>query len=187
MKTKLFFGLLFFLVFLPIQQAQAHGSGTLQVVNAPAGDCLMSVWTAPSSLRANKPVHVVVSLANAASELPVLDADVQVIATHSESGEMVANMAATTQESANKLFYEAALAPLSEGSYTIEVQSNCLDTTGTAVFDLQIGASNWLLDLAVPLLAGCGLLAFLVVQFWRKKRGTAVPANSPLPKRRPVP
>ena len=51
--------------------AQAHGTGTPQLLNAPSGPYLLSVWTDPDPLRADE-AHVVVAVLEPATREPIV-------------------------------------------------------------------------------------------------------------------
>lgn len=55
------------LLFIITLVADAHGTGTPQLLNAPAGPYLLSVWTDPDPLRADE-AHVVVAVVEPATQ-----------------------------------------------------------------------------------------------------------------------
>jgi hypothetical protein len=61
-----------------VRGAHAHGTGTPQVLNAPAGPYLLSVWTDPDPLRADETHVVVAVLEPATQEFIVSDVTVTV-------------------------------------------------------------------------------------------------------------
>lgn len=66
------------LLFLMALSASAHGTGTPQLLNAPAGPYLLSVWTDPDPLRADETHVVVAVLEPATQEFIVSDVAVKV-------------------------------------------------------------------------------------------------------------
>jgi len=66
------------LLFLHLLSASAHGTGTPQLLNAPAGPYLLSVWTDPDPLRADETHVVVAVLEPATQEFIVSDVAVKV-------------------------------------------------------------------------------------------------------------
>ena len=66
------------LLLFSVLSALAHGTGTPQLLNAPAGPYLLSVWTDPDPLRADE-THVVVAVGEPATqEIIVSDVTVTV-------------------------------------------------------------------------------------------------------------
>jgi hypothetical protein len=149
--------------------ANAHGGGTLQVSNAPVGDCQVSVWSAPPNARANSPLHVTVGVAEVANGAPVLDALVQVAVREAVGGTAVSQTIATTEQSVNKLFYEADIPSLNPGSYTFAITTTCQEVTETVSFVVEVRPSTNPLFLAFPLLAGGLLFAVLLYRSWKKE------------------
>jgi len=109
----------------------------------------------------------------------VLDAAVMVTILD-ESGELLATTAATTEQSANRLFYEADLDGVPTGTYEIQIEVTGSEGRGLLSFPLPVEpASMW------PWLAGVVVAAgvvWLVLRYWRRRalvngarRGTAVP------------
>ncbi|NJN53904.1 MAG: hypothetical protein HC804_03595 [Anaerolineae bacterium] len=88
-----------------VDGVQAHGGGALQIANAPVGECLVSVWLAPTVPRANKPLHVTVGLAEATNQAPILDGEVQVMIREVASGEQVSAAPATTAQSVKSALF----------------------------------------------------------------------------------
>lgn len=161
----------------------AHGGGTLQIINAPVGDCLVSVWSAPPSPKVGSPLHITVGAAEAGSGAPVLDATVQITVLSGTGEERMATAQATTDQSVNKLFYEADLPALPAGTYQFEVTTNCLGVEDVVSFEWTIRPSNNPLLIAVPI--GLGLLALvgLVFRFWKKRETTEEPVRNRRPLR----
>jgi len=154
-------------------EVQAHGGGVLQVSNAPVGECLVSVWLAPATPRANKPLHVTVGLADAASQEPVLDGLVQVEIVEANSGQQVTVLPATTAQSVNRLFYEADIPPIAVGQYEVRVTPTCQGATGTVRFAVEVRPSTNPIFVALPLIIGGLLVGVWLVRQWRG-RDTAV-------------
>lgn len=160
----------------------AHGGGTLQITNAPVGECLISVWSAPPQAKANTPLHITVGAAQAADGEPVLDAEMWVQVLSESSEEPIAAQAATTEQSVNRLFYEADLPELAVGTYQIEVSTRCRGTEGAVSFLVTVRPSVNPLYIAVPLGLGGLLVAVLLFRGWHKRETAVVPKR----KRKPV-
>lgn len=175
--TKVFWvvlvGSLFFLLG-HVGDVWAHGGGALQITNAPVGDCLTSVWLAPSTPRANKTLHVTVGLAEAAGGAPVLDGTVLVEIADAATGERLAAAPATTARSVNRLFYEADLPAQTVGQYRFTVTATCQGVKEAMTFVAEVRPSTNPLFIALPLIIG-GLLTG--VWLWRQWQGRGVPAR----------
>lgn len=155
---------LLFLLLLPLRAALAHGGGELRVANAPVGSYLVSIWTNPPQARAGQPIHTTVGVAWANDGSPALDVEVLLTLTDSE-GEMVAVAEATTEQSINRLFYEADMADVPVGEYVLTVVVNGRSGNGDLAFPLSVAAPTlwpWL----VGGLASAAVI-WLVVRAWR--------------------
>lgn len=172
---------LFFLIFSFAGDVLAHGGGTLQIVNAPIADVYqVSVWSAPVSVRAKDDIHITVGIGTLGEGAPVLDATVQVEIYAFESNELIASEAATTEQSVNRLFYEADFAGLSQGDYDVVVTVNGSGGSGSVDFDLNVRPY-----LNVPMLVGGAVvvLLFLAGGLFVFKRQN--PQPDPAPARQP--
>ena len=135
----------------------AHGGGTLQIVNAPIGDAYqVSVWSAPSTIRAQDNIHVTVGVADLVDGSPVLDTAVQVDIYEATTGNLVIYAAATTEQSVNRLFYEADIAGLPQGNYDVSVTVTGEEGSGVVDFALDVRPS-----LNLSLIAGAGIIILL--------------------------
>ena len=131
--------LLFGLIIFVSQPLFAHGGGTLQIVNAPVADAYqVSVWSAPVTVRAQDDIHITVGVGTIEDASPVLDATVQVEIYEFESSESLASEPATTEQSVNRLFYEADFTGLPQGDYDIVVTIDGVDGSGSVAFELNI-------------------------------------------------
>jgi hypothetical protein len=148
----------------------------LQIANAPVGDCLASVWLAPSPPRANKTLHVTVGLAEVAGGAPVLDGTVLVEITDTATGKQVAAAPATTEQSVNRLFYEADLAAQPAGQYQFMVTMTCQGVTEELTFVAVVQPATNPLFIAAPLALG-GLL--VAVWLWRQWQGQGMERQTP--------
>lgn len=122
---------------------QAHGGGTPQLVQTPSGPYQLYTWTNPDPPRAGL-VHVTVALVDPATQQPVLDADVQIVATPSEDSQPVTTLA-THENAVIKTYYEADLDLPAAGSWQITVAHSDAAGSGSAGFalDVQPAARNW--------------------------------------------
>lgn len=174
-----FFALFMLLfVLLPLPVVLAHGGGELQVGNAPIGSYLVSVWVNPPTAQAGQPIHVTVGIAKESTGEPVLDATVDVLIV-TDQGVTVKTAVATTEQSINRLFYEADLADVPTGEYEMQLVVTGQAGRGDLAFPLVVvPRSIW--PWVGGILVGVLMLGF-VVRGWRRgavgavpRRGTAV-------------
>ncbi len=169
---------------LPWNTVLAHGGGELQISNAPVGDYQVSVWNNPPTARAGQTIHVTVGIARDDTGAPVLDATVSVTILN-ESGEPLVEAVATTEQSVNRLFYEADLDGVPAGSYEMQVEVTGSAGSGMLSFPLVVEtASLW------PWLMGAGLavlVVWLTLRYWRRGNKVTVPVRgTAVPRRRSV-
>lgn len=128
----------------------AHGGGLIHVAGEPAGDYRVTVWVAPNEVEAGKTLHFTVAVVAAENNDMILDADVGIEVFEAGSDTLVLSDAATTEQSVNKLFYEADFSEApAAGMYTVVTTVNGSYGTGDVSFDFEIipakTAVNWLL------------------------------------------
>ena len=178
-RIKTVFVLLGLILFIA-QPVFAHGGGTLQIVNAPVADAYqVSVWSAPVTVRAQDDIHITVGVGTLADASPVLDATVRVDVYEFESGELLASEQATTEQSVNRLFYEADFSGLPQGDYDVVVTVDGGDGNGAVAFELSIRPY-----LNLPLIIGGALIIILFLGaglFIFKRQG---PQTEPKPQNR---
>ncbi len=174
--------LFLFIVFVfPWQSVLAHGGGALQISNAPVGQYQVSVWTNPPTARAGQTIHVTVGVARISNGEPVLGTAVAVTILN-QADEPVVTAAATTEQSINRLFYEADLDGVPSGMYEMQVEVAGSEGSGQLSFPLPVETVPiW------PWLVGAvsvGGIFWLVLRYWRRgsgvvgsRRGTAVPRS----------
>lgn len=167
------------------QLTYAHGGGKLQISNQPIGDCLISVWSAPPRARATTPVHITVGVSNNIDNAPVLDATVDITLRNRSNNTAVAQTSATTAQSANKLFYEADIDRVPIGNYDSQISVDCLGTTDTLQFILDVSPATNPVYVVGPLIIAASLGAFLFYRSWQG-RSTLAPPPQRRPKR-PIP
>jgi hypothetical protein len=143
--------------------AQAHGGGTPQLVNAPAGPYQVSVWTQPDSIRAGQKLHISIAVSESSNQAEasnlVLGATVHVqLVNLTPTGETLAAFA-THENAVNKLFYETDLDVPTEGEWQVLVEVEGPAGAGSAAFHIEAlpsSASNTLVR-RWPLWGGAGL------------------------------
>jgi hypothetical protein len=170
------------LLFGQFTSALAHGGGTLQIMNAPIADAYrVSVWSAPATIRAHDDIHITVGVADLVAGAPVLDTAVQVEIYQAATGNLITSAAATTEQSVNRLFYEADMAGLPQGDYDVVVTVTGEAGGGAVDFALEIRPY-----LNLPLIVGVGFVVVLFLAgglfaFRRSQPPTAAPKRRPRP------
>jgi len=127
----------------------AHGGGLIHVAGEPAGDYRVTVWVAPNEVEASKTLHFTVAVVEAENNDMVLDSEVGIEVFVAGTDERVLFGPATTEQSVNKLFYEADFSEAPEaGIYTVVTTVNGRLGNGDVAFDLEIIPAkttvNWL-------------------------------------------
>ena len=159
----------------------AHGGGTPQLVNEPAGPYWLSVWTTPDPARVGE-FHLTLGLSEPGegreAGAPVLGANMQVRLepATATTGSPVTAMA-TNENSTNKLFYEADVTIPAEGTWQVQIQVDGPAGVGAASFPLEVGppqTTNWLLLGGGGVLLVAALFAFLSL---RRKTQTSAQTN----------
>ncbi len=177
----------FAITFLFAGDVLAHGGGTLQIVNAPIADVYqVSVWSAPVSVRAKDDIHITVGIGTLGEGAPVLDATVQVEIYAFDTNELIASNSATTEQSVNRLFYEADFAGLPQGDYDVVVTVIGSEGSGSIDFGLNIRPY-----LNIPLLVGAAVVVLLFLAgglfVFKRQNPQDDPISSKHPhKRRPI-
>jgi hypothetical protein len=128
----------------------AHGGGLIHVAGEQAGEYRVTVWVAPNEVEADKTLHFTVAVVRAEDNDMILDGNVDIEVFSADSGELVLSGPATTEQSVNKLFYEADFPEAPEaGTYTVVTRVNGRYGSGDVSFDLEIIPAkftvNWLL------------------------------------------
>ena len=132
-----------------VSSTQAHGGGLIYVAGEPAGDYRVTVWVAPDEVEAGKTLHFTVAVVEAENNDMILDADVGIEVFTADSGELMLEGAATTEQSVNKLFYEADFPESpAAGTYTAVTTVNGRYGSGEVSFNFEIVPAkttiNWL-------------------------------------------
>lgn len=128
---------------LSTSTARAHGGGTAQLTNEDIGPYWISVWTSPEPVREGT-LHVTVSVAEPGEEgerqagPPVLDATVDLLLIPPEGTMDAVSAEATTEQSANKLFYEADMQLPAAGEWRAHIDVQGEEGSGQAAFDLAV-------------------------------------------------
>lgn len=144
--------------------ALAHGGGTPQLVDVPAGPLHIFAWSNPDPARVG-PLHITVALVDPADGRPVMNADVRVQVTPLDVGS--AAEAITTQathaKATIKTYYETDLQMPAAGLWQVAIDYTADQGAGNANFDLAIqekSSINWLL------IGGSALVAVVLGWFF---------------------
>lgn len=131
------------------RQALAHGGGVIYVAGETAGAYRVTVWVAPNVVEAGRQLHFTVAVVEDESNDMILDAVVDLEVWAAASGAPALSGAATTEQSVNKLFYEADFRAPDVGTYTVVTKVNGRSGSGEVAFELEVveakTAVNWLL------------------------------------------
>lgn len=102
------------LFLLGIRPAAAHGIGTPQMINAPSGPYLLSIWTDPDPLRVDE-THVTVAVMKIETQEPIVAGVEVLVQLQSSTDPVVTRTAvASADNSANRLLYTAIFNDLPE-------------------------------------------------------------------------
>ncbi len=144
----------------------AHGGGTPQLSDVPAGPYRLFVWTSPEPWRAGGEAHVTVALTRvdaAGQTIPVEAAAVEIALSPVDAPDRAIALSATPLSGAGAGFYEGDTTLSQAGEWDVSVQISAADGTGSAgfVYQVQPGSQiNWLLWIggALAVLAVVGFL-----------------------------
>ena len=156
----------------------AHGGGTPQLVNEPAGPYCISVWTTPEPARVGE-FHLTLALSEPGegreAGAPVLGADVRVrLEPVGAADPSPLTTVATNENSTNRLFYEADVIISDSGAWLVQIEVDGPAGEGNASFPLRVEpaqSTNWLLLGGGGVLLVTALFAFLSR---RRKRSASV-------------
>jgi hypothetical protein len=172
-------GMALSLFLLQIPPAAAHATGTIHLTSVPAGDFLLTVWTAPEPPRVGE-LHVIVGVATAADGAVVLDDDLRLEVTASSGlGDSLVDHA-TRKKSDNKFLYEANLDPPAAAWYQVRVNAGHPDLRGGEVFFtvevFPAAGPNWPL-IGLALLLSTALAATILLRFRRDPNTNTAPVR----------
>jgi hypothetical protein len=130
--------------------AGAHGGGTPQLVNEPAGPYWLSVWTSPDPALVDEPLHLTIGVAEPGTAgeagAPVLGAAVDLTLSPPPGTGSPVTAAATG--AANRLLYDVDVTLPEPGLWTVEIGVEGPEGSSRASFDLEVAEAsgpNWLL------------------------------------------
>jgi len=154
----------------------AHGGGTPQLSDVPAGPFRLFVWTSPEPWRAGGEAHVTVavtSLDAAGQTIPVEGATIAIELMPAGAPERAIVLAATPVAGAGAGFYEGDTSLSQAGEWDVSVKVSAAAGAGDAGFVYQVmpgSQINWLLWL------GGALAVLAVVGYFGTRRIKPSPA-----------
>lgn len=162
------------LIVLPMR-VLAHGGGTPQVTDLPAGPYRLFVWTSPEPWRADALAHVTVAVTRIdenGETFPITDAQITVRLVPDDQPTQVLTLNATPVSAVAAGFYETDQMLPTDGLWRVEVDVKSSDGVGAASFTISAqpaSASNWLVWAGGAL----ALLAAGVFLLTRRRNGSA--------------
>lgn len=147
----------------------AHGGGLIYVAGEQAGDYRVTVWVAPNEVETGKTLHFTVAVVKAENNDMILDANVGIEVFVANTDTLVLSGPATTEQSVNKLFYEADFPESpSVGTYTVVTTVDGDAGMGDVSFDFEVIPAkttiNWLF------IGIGGLVVIIIVGFFLSRR-----------------
>ncbi|MCS6828355.1 MAG: hypothetical protein NZ553_17195 [Caldilinea sp.] len=137
--------LLLVLVWLMIaangRPAAAHGGGTPQIVDVPAGPYRLFAWTTPDPWRAGEVAHITVAVTRvdaAGQVFPVADAQVTIRLASEMQPEQIVALSAQPVSAVATGFYELDYKLPSDGLWRIEVEARGAEGVGVVAFAMEV-------------------------------------------------
>lgn len=168
------------MIAVSVTPAAAHGGGTPQVVDAPAGPYRLFAWTTPDPWRAGEVAHITVAVTRvdaAGQVFPVADAQVMIRLTSETQPEQTLTLPAQPVSAVATGFYELDHKFPGDGLWRIEVEARGAEGVGVVAFTMAVepaASAPWLLW------AGATLAAVVIAfGFWQaaRRRATQVVAR----------
>lgn len=163
--------LLALLLGLSASTVLAHGGGTPQLAQTPAGPYLVYAWTNPTPVRVGT-LHVTVALTDPATDEPVMDVPVTVTLTPANGGASV-SAPATHDKALIKSYYETDIEVPAGGPWQVAIAFQSPQGPGAASFPIDVKPTSF----TRWLLIGVGGVVVVVVGwfFWPKKKAQVQP------------
>ena len=136
------------LLFIFVLFARAHGTGTPQLLNAPAGPYLLSVWTDPDPLRADE-AHVVVAVVQPDTQEFIVSDVAVTVRLRSLADPTVELVAVAGSDDTNRLLFAAEFNDqVTPGRWQVGVSAaGALGASDEVTFEIDVAAArgfNWL-------------------------------------------
>ncbi|MEJ5247551.1 MAG: hypothetical protein WHS90_07275 [Caldilinea sp.] len=168
------------MVAVSVTPAAAHGGGTPQVVDAPAGPYRLFAWTTPDPWRAGEVAHITVAVTRvdaAGQVFPIANAQVMIRLTSETQPEQTLTLPAQPVSAVATGFYELDHKFPGDGLWRIEVEARGAEGVGVVAFTMAVepaASAPWLLW------AGATLAAVVIAfGLWQaaRRRATQVVAR----------
>lgn len=160
------------LALLTPASALAHGGGTPQLMDVPAGPYRVFAWTSPATPRVGT-LHITVALVDPATNQPVLNADVQVQVAPAAGQAAPITSQATHDKATIKFYYETDMPVPEAGPWQVSIAYGSPQGAGQAGFDLVVkekAFSAWAV-------VGAAAAALLVAGWWFWPRANRADSN----------
>ncbi len=157
----------------------AHGGGTPQLTDVPAGPYRVFVWTSPDPWQSGAAAHFTVAVTQvdaAGATLPVSDAQVALVLTHADALATTLQLAATSNATGAG-FYEADGVLPAPGRWQVEVMIHGAAGAGVASFGQSAQAGGSINGFVW----GGALLILLVLGGWLTMRQRTRTRTTPRP------
>ncbi len=129
------------MIAVSVTPAAAHGGGTPQVVDAPAGPYRLFAWTTPDPWRAGEVAHITVAVTRvdaAGQVFPVADAQVMIRLTSETQPEQTLTLPAQPVSAVATGFYELDHKFPGDGLWRIEVEARGAEGVGVVAFTMAV-------------------------------------------------
>ncbi|WP_298980613.1 FixH family protein [uncultured Caldilinea sp.] len=173
------------MIAVSVTPAAAHGGGTPQVVDAPAGPYRLFAWTTPDPWRAGEVAHITVAVTRvdaAGQVFPVADAQVMIRLTSETQPEQTLTLPAQPVSAVATGFYELDHKFPGDGLWRIEVEARGAEGVGVVAFTMAVepaASAPWLLWAGATLAAV--VIAFGLWQAARRRATQAVARRTAQP------
>ncbi len=176
-RIALLLVLVWSIIAISVTPVAAHGGGTPQVVDAPAGPYRLFAWTTPDPWRAGEVAHITVAVTRvdaAGQVFPIADAQVTIRLTSETQPEQILSLSAQPMSAVATGFYELDHKFPGDGLWRIEVEARGVEGVGVVAFTMAVepaASAPWLLW------AGATLASVVIAfGFWQAGRRRATQA-----------
>jgi len=153
--------------------ASAHGGGTPQIVDAPAGPYRLFAWTSPDPWRAEELVHVTIAVTRvdaAGQVFPITDAQVTIRLISEAQPDQALTFFAQPVSAVATGFYEFDHKLPGDGLWHIEIEARGVEGVGVVAFTMvaePAAPTRWLFWAGGAFVAAIG--ALIVLQAARRR------------------
>ncbi|HUY89980.1 MAG TPA: hypothetical protein VMV10_14690 [Pirellulales bacterium] len=137
MRTRTRAGLALGVVGIVLVGNSARGDGGALQLSQPCGDCVVSVFTSPTTLRVGK-IDVSVYVQDSKTSLPVRDAAIFVTAAPAGRDGRAVRHRATAEQAANKLFQAAEFELPEAGRWEFSIEATGLRSPVAVSFEAHV-------------------------------------------------